>query len=104
MFQRRHYQAIAEVLAYSNASDTVIESGVHIYRNVTFGIKNGKAPYVKSKAKIASHSIILGGVVIGEKSIVSPGAVVLSDVPDGKVAAGIPAKIITDVNHKNYNF
>ena len=85
-------------------SDTVIESGVHIYRNVTFGIKNGKAPYIKSKAKIASHSIILGGVVVGKKSIVSPGAVVLNDVPDGKVVGGVPAKVIADVTEKNYNF
>lgn len=31
MFQRRHYQAIAEVLAYSNASDTVIESMCNMF-------------------------------------------------------------------------
>ena len=83
---------------------TIIESGVHIYRNVTFGAKNSKAPYIKRNAKIASHSIILGGVTIGVKSIVAPGSVVVKDVPDGKIVAGVPAKIIGDTTEENYHF
>lgn len=85
-------------------SNTVIESGVHIYRNTTFGAKNGKAPYIKKNAKIASHAIVLGGVTVGEKAIVAPGAVVVKDVPDFKIVAGVPAKIIGDVTEKNYQF
>ena len=85
-------------------SDTILEEGVHVYRNVTFGSKNGKAPHVKKFAKIASHSIILGGVTIGERSIVAPGSVVVKDVPDGKIVAGIPAKVIKDVTDDNYQF
>ena len=85
-------------------SDTIIESGVHIYRNVTFGAKNGKAPYIKKNAKIASHSIIMGGVTVGERSIVAPGAVVVKDVPDGKIVAGVPATILADVTNDNYQF
>ena len=85
-------------------TDTIIEPGVHLYCNVTFGEKNGKAPYIKSEAKIASHSVVLGGIVIGEKAIVAPGAVVLHDVPDGKIAAGVPARIIGDVTDENYSF
>ena len=85
-------------------SDVVIETDVHIFRNVTFGSKNGGSPYVKRSAKIGSNSVILGGVIVGQGSIVSPGAVVVKDVPDGKVVAGVPAKIIMDVTDKNYNF
>lgn len=85
-------------------TETIIEEGVHIYRNVTFGAKYGKAPYVKKYAKIASHSIVIGGVSIGERSIVAPGSVVTKDVPDGKVVAGVPAKIIKDVTNENYQF
>lgn len=84
--------------------DTVIESGVHIYRNVTFGGKNGGVPYIKKHSKIGSHSIVLGKVVVGEKAIVAPGAVVVKDVPAQKIAAGVPARIIGDVTDKNYQF
>jgi len=83
---------------------TQIESGVHIYRNVTFGIKNGGAPYIKKEAKIGSHSIILGNVIIGKKAIVAPGAVVVKSVPDFKVVAGVPAKVVGDVTEENYQF
>ena len=84
-------------------SDTVIESGVHIYRNVTFGIKNGHSPVIKKGAKIASHSIVIGATVIGERAIVAPGAAVVDlVVPDGKIAAGVPARIVGDVTDNNY--
>ncbi len=86
-------------------SNTVIESGVHVYRNVSFGQKNGHVPHIKKGAKIASHSIILGATVIGERAIVAPGAVVVDlVVPDGKIAAGVPARIIGDVTDRNYGF
>lgn len=86
------------------SSDTVIESGVHIYRNVTLGAKNGISPHIKKEAKISSHSVVLGKVVIGERAIVAPGAVVVKDVPSQKIAAGVPAKIIGDVTDEKYNF
>ena len=85
-------------------SGTLIDKGVHIYRNVTFGSKHGKAPHVKKYAKIASHSIVLGGVTVGERSIVAPGAVVVKDVPNDKIVAGVPAAVIGDGTDDNYNF
>ena len=39
-----------------------------------------------------------------KKAIVAPGSVVVHDVPDKKIVSGIPAKVIGDVNEKNYNF
>lgn len=86
------------------SSYTVIESGVHIYRNVTFGAKDGYAPHIKKEAKIGSHSVILGKVTVGERAIIAPGAVVVRDVPSQKIAAGVPAKIIGDTNDEKYNF
>lgn len=91
-------------LGVTITADTVIESGVHIYGNVLFGMKNGKSPYVKKNAKIAGRSCVLGGVTIGEGAIVAAGAVVVKDVPDGVIAAGIPAKIIGKVTEENNRF
>jgi len=85
-------------------SGTIIEKGVHLYRNITFGSKNGQAPHIKKYARIASHSIVIGNVVVGEKAIVAPGAVVVNDVPPNKIAAGVPAKVIGDVTEENYYF
>jgi len=85
-------------------SSTIIERSVHIYRNVTFGAKDGKAPHIKKYAKIASHSIVLGGVTVGERAIVALGAVVVKDVPDNTIVAGVPASVIGDVTDDNYNF
>ena len=85
-------------------SGTVIEPGVHLYRNITFGVKNGGAPHVKRNAKIGSHSVILGKITVGEKAIIAPGSVVVNDVPDFKVAAGVPARVIGDVTDDNYAF
>lgn len=45
-------------------------------------------------AWIGGGAIILGGVRIGENSVVAAGAVVTKDVPPGVVVAGNPAKII----------
>lgn len=85
-------------------SKSRIESGVHFYRNVTLGEKNGKAPCIKKNAKIASHSIVIGNVTVGEKAIVAPGSVVTRDIPDKKVAAGVPAVVIGDTTTENYKF
>lgn len=86
------------------ASGTVIESGVHIFRDVTFGTKNNSAPHVKKEAFIGSHSVLLGKVVIGERAIVAPGAVVVKDVSSRKIAAGVPAKIIGEATDDKRKF
>ena len=41
--------------------------------------------------------LVLGGVTIGDGSIVAAKSVVTKDIPPMKIAAGIPAKIIGDV-------
>lgn len=43
---------------------------------------------------IGAHAVVLAGVIIGDGAIVAAGAVVTKDVPDGKVVAGVPAKVI----------
>ena len=43
---------------------------------------------------IGSNATILGGLRIGANAQVGAGAVVTSDVPDGAVVAGVPARIL----------
>ena len=49
---------------------------------------------IGKNAWIGAHTTILDGVTIGNGAIVGAHSLVRSDVPDGSVVAGIPAKII----------
>jgi gamma-carbonic anhydrase len=54
---------------------------------------------------IGIGAIVLDGAVIEEKSMVAAGAVVTPNfiVPSGKLAAGVPAKIIRDLTDAEIN-
>jgi acetyltransferase-like isoleucine patch superfamily enzyme len=47
---------------------------------------------IKNGARIGAHVIILAGVVIGERSIIGAGALVVGDIPADCLAVGAPAK------------
>jgi acetyltransferase-like isoleucine patch superfamily enzyme len=47
---------------------------------------------------IAAAVTILGGVTIGENSVIGAGAVVTKDVPANSFAAGVPAKVIRSLD------
>lgn len=57
---------------------------------------------IRRKAWIGAGAIILPGVTVGENAIVAAGAVVTKDVPDNTIAAGVPAKILRNINNVNY--
>ena len=46
---------------------------------------------------IGAHATILAGVTIGDNSVVAAGAVVNKDVPANVVVAGVPAKVIKNI-------
>ena len=49
---------------------------------------------VEDGAWIGAGAIVLEGVRIGRGAVVAAGAVVRSDVPNGMIAAGVPARVI----------
>ena len=53
---------------------------------------------IKDGCWICSSATICGGVTIGENSIVAAGAVVNRDVPPGSIVAGVPAKVIRQID------
>ncbi|MFK5878239.1 MAG: DapH/DapD/GlmU-related protein [Flavobacteriaceae bacterium] len=68
--------------------------------NVTIGGKSGEnnVPIIGDNVKIATGVKILGAVIVGSNVTIGANAVVVKDVPNNVVVAGIPAKII-----KNYD-
>jgi acetyltransferase-like isoleucine patch superfamily enzyme len=64
--------------------DTASGERINLAEDVTIG----------NHVWIASHSIILKGVNIGENSVVAAGAVVTNSCPPGSILAGNPARVI----------
>lgn len=53
-----------------------------------------EAPKLGNRVNVGAGAKILGGVSIGDNACVGANAVVLKDIPSGKTAVGIPAKIL----------
>ncbi|HEY9642032.1 MAG TPA: serine acetyltransferase [Coleofasciculaceae cyanobacterium] len=72
--------------------DSIIRQGVTLgnrYLDRPFD-----APKLGARVNVGAGAKILGGVTLGDGASVGANAVVLSDIPAGQTAVGIPAKII----------
>ena len=86
---------------------SILEKGAWIGPNVVFtnatyplsanAKANLRGPTIREGAKIGANATLLPGVVVGRNALVGAGSVVVVDVPDGKVVAGNPARIIRDI-------
>lgn len=56
---------------------------------------------IKDGCWICSGVTICGGVTIGENSIVAAGSVVTRDIPPNSIAAGIPAKVLREIDEED---
>ena len=83
-----------------NIGDNVIISpGAKILTHDTsFTVVGGKdlagEVAIGNNVQIGENAIVLPGIVIGDRVIIGAGAVVNKDIPEGKIACGVPAKII----------
>lgn len=70
--------------------------GCTILPNVLLGKKHpGECSIViGDNCYIATNVTILGPVIIGNNVTIGAGSVVLSDIPDNAIVAGVPAKVI----------
>ena len=81
----------------------VIEDNVQIGPNVTFTndkYPRAKQPFelqktiIKKNASIGAASTVLGGITIGENSMIGAGSIVTKDVPEFELWLRQPAKFI----------
>ena len=49
---------------------------------------------VEDNAFIGANAVVIEGVHVGKNAVVAAGSVVINDVPDNAVVAGVPAKVI----------
>lgn len=84
---------------------TSLSPGVTILTHQDPGSKHGNAllqlyPATISETSIGedcwigSNAIILSGVRLGDRVVIAAGSVVIKDVAEGSVAAGVPARVI----------
>ncbi len=74
--------------------ECVIEEGTHICPGVNLAgrVKVGRAAWVGIGATVIDR------VRIGAGALIGAGAVVVSDIPDGVVAYGVPARVISKID------
>lgn len=100
----RHGAIIDGGLLLHHSMGVAIAVGAKVGRNCTMfsGVTiahkaNGKssgAPVIGDNVKLMAGCKILGNVVLGDNVIVGANSVVLTDVPAGAIAVGIPARIL----------
>ena len=57
----------------------------------------GKPIVIESNVWIAAGATIIGGVTVGENSVVAAGTVVTKDVPPNTLVGGAPARVIRSI-------
>lgn len=85
---------------------TIIGSNVTVYNGVTFGLSgklyvaDGKVmqrkgyPIIDDNCIIYTGAKILGDIKIGKNSIIAANSVVIHDIPENSVVAGIPGIVV----------
>jgi serine O-acetyltransferase len=81
------------VVIHPNA---VIGPNCVIFQQVTLGGENRETgyPVLGGNVDVGAGAKVLGGVKIGDHARIGANALVLSDVPAGAMAVGVPARII----------
>jgi serine O-acetyltransferase len=75
--------------------DVVIGDNVGVMHNVTIGTNmSEEVPVIGNDVFIGVGASILGGVTVGNGARIAANSLVISDVPAGAVAMGVPARIL----------
>ena len=82
-----------------------IGENCRIYQQVTIGYKNGtRPPVLEDNVSVTCGAKVLGDITMHSGSLAAAGAVVVKDVPENAIVAGVPAKVIGYKDEKNLNF
>ncbi len=80
--------------------DAIIGENVTLRVNVIIGKRHQLSPVIHDNVMINAGAIVLGGIEIGENSIIGAGSLVITDVPPNSVYAGNPAVFLHPVTGK----
>lgn len=87
-------------------SSAILKNNVNISHGVTIGIVNRGSkkgvPTIGNNVFIGPNACILGNINIGDNVAIGANSVVMIDVPDNSVVAGIPGKIVSQNGSEGY--
>jgi acetyltransferase-like isoleucine patch superfamily enzyme len=91
-----HHQVTIERDVFSG-HDVMILTGSH--DPTKFGAERiadagGGPVHIKEGAWLCTRTILVGPVTVGRHAVVAAGAVVVDDVPDYALVAGVPARVV----------
>jgi serine O-acetyltransferase len=76
----------------------VLGDRVGIMQNVTIGQNVGDGvPVIGDDVFIGACASVLGGITVGNKARIAANSLVISDVPPGHLAIGVPAKTVPNL-------
>ena len=81
-----------------------IGQNCRIYQQVTVGYKGQFSPVLEDNVSVACGAIVLGDITMRANSLAAAGAVVVNDVPENAIVAGVPARVIGYKNQDNIDF
>jgi acetyltransferase-like isoleucine patch superfamily enzyme len=84
-----------EVMIGPNVS--IITVGHHLGPSQRRAVTIGKPIAIERNVWIATGATIIGGVTVGENSVVAAGSVVTRDVPPNTLVGGNPARVIRSI-------
>jgi len=90
--------------------EAVIGANVNISPGVTIGVSSAATsfskpgvPKIGDRVWIGTNAVIVGGIRIGNYSLIAPGALVSIDVPDRSIVKGNPARIfLSEIGSEPY--
>lgn len=81
-----------------------IGENCRIYQQVTIGYKQEFCPVLEDNVSVSCGAKVLGDVTMHKNSMAGAGAVVVKDVPENAIVAGVPAKVIAYKDESNIDF
>ena len=86
--------------------DTIFGDNCNLSNGVTigekFGGQNAGIPRIGNRVYLGPHAILIGNISIGDDAAIGAGAVVTTSVPERGVAAGNPARILSQKGSFDY--